>query len=151
MRWQAFFIIAIIIAISGCVENNSETFKTTTTQETVTTSTSTTTTTVVSSTCTGFQYFTFQSQQYKEDGTYTIELLNGNQSVIILTMMVGSNVGPLTGNREPSASQSFAVIGTGYYYPGYKGDKFSFKVSISYRTPDIVTHSDSATCTGVIK
>ena len=58
---------------------------------------------------------------------------------------------PLTGDRQPSASQKFAITGTGYYYPGNKGELFSFRVFIGYKTPDFTDHSDTATCSGTLQ
>jgi len=151
MKWLILALIAVGVAVSGCIETTTTTYPATT-LITGTTVTSTTTTTIPS-TCTGFNYFVFQSHQFKLDGTYTIELLNGNQSISIMSMMVlnNNNKEPLTGDRQPSASQKFAITGTGYYYPGNRGESFSFRVVIGYKTPDFTDHSDTATCIGTVQ
>jgi hypothetical protein len=151
MKWL-ILLLFVIIAVSGCIETVTTISTVTSMTTTTSTSTSTTTSNILSA-CTGFKYFIFQDQEYRADGTYTIELLNGNQSVSILSMMVVNNInaGPILGNRQPSASEKFNITAKGYYYPGYKGKTFSFRVAISYMTPNIITNSDIATCTGIIQ
>ncbi len=151
MKWLILALFVLIVAVSGCIETTTTTYPATT-LITGTTVTSTTTTTIPSN-CTGFNYFIFQSHQFKTDGTYTIELLNGNQNVSILSMAIlnNNNAGPLKGNRQPSASQKFTITGTGYYYPGNKGELFSFRVVIGYMTPDINSRADTATCIGTLQ
>lgn len=106
--------------------------------------------TYTQSRCSGFGYFSFQSQLLTEDD-YQIEVLNGNRDITITDIFFGDTNLTIAA-VDVSVNNRYIINGVADPTTKDAGDSFSETVKIHYDVDGgIEGNIDSATCVGTVQ